>query len=74
MTNSEELLSEPLVLVTQRLHGEFPYVSPAKLVDLVETCRNQIDTGAPPDCIPELVERLARIRLHDRYDTATGSS
>ncbi|HET7173799.1 MAG TPA: hypothetical protein VFI30_05935 [Nocardioidaceae bacterium] len=62
-------MPEPLSEVTRRLHHEFPAVPLGELIDLTRHCRAQIDTGAPEDCIPELVERLARVRLSERVDT-----
>jgi hypothetical protein len=46
-----------------RLRREFPQIPRRDLTAVVRRCRADIDTGAPPDCIPELVERIARVRL-----------
>jgi len=59
-------MPDALVAVTERLFRDYPNVSLTELIELVRRCRNDIDTGAPEDCIPELVERLARVRLSDR--------
>jgi hypothetical protein len=34
------------------------------VIELVRTCRQQIDATAPPATVAELVERLARQRLN----------
>jgi hypothetical protein len=34
------------------------------VIELVRTCRQQIDAAAPPATVAELVERLARQRLN----------
>ena len=54
------------VTVTERLFHDYPTVSCTELIEIVRRCRSDIDTGAPEDCIPELVERLARVRLSER--------
>lgn len=59
-------MADALSGVTERLYRDYPDVSLNELIELVRRCRNDIDTGAPQDCIPELVERLARVRLSDR--------
>lgn len=56
-------VANPLVTVTERLHREFPKKTLAELIEVVGQCLYQIDTGASDECIPELVERLARARL-----------
>ena len=58
-------MPDALVAITERLFSDYPNVSLGELIELVRRCRNDIDTGAPEDCIPELVERLARVRLGD---------
>ena len=58
-------MADALSGVTERLYRDYPNVSLNELIELVRRCRNDIDTGAPEDCIPELVERLARVRLSD---------
>lgn len=65
-------MRDSLAEVTRRLHREFPAVALGEVIELTRRCRDQIDTGAPPDCIPELVERLARVRLSERDCTASG--
>jgi hypothetical protein len=56
-------MSDPLVAITERLHQDFPTRSLAELMELVGRCLHEIDTGVSDDCMPELVERLARARL-----------
>ena len=63
--NPDELPA-PLARIVERLHLDHPTVSLAELNSLVRRCRRDIDTGAPEDCIPELVERLAQARLTHR--------
>lgn len=59
-------MSDPLTGVTERLYHEYPDVALTELIDLIRRCRDDIDTGAPDDCLAELVERLARARLGER--------
>ena len=61
-------MADALVGVTERLYRDYPNGSLGEWIELVRRYRNDIDTGAPEDCIPELVERLARVRLSDRAD------
>jgi hypothetical protein len=63
-------MREPLAGVIERLYREFPTVPLTELIELVRRCRDDIDTGAPPDCLAELVERLARARLAAACDDA----
>lgn len=65
-------MSEPLAGVIERLYLEFPGVALTELIELVRRCRTDIDTGAPADCIPELVERLARVRLDEHLSLEPG--
>jgi hypothetical protein len=54
---------DALTGVADQLRQEFPTVALGELTELIQRCRGDIDTGAPPDCIPELVYRIARVRL-----------
>jgi hypothetical protein len=46
-----------------RLSAEFPDVGRRSIGLVVRTCREEL-RGSPTDALPELVERLARQRLH----------
>lgn len=60
---SGRLREERLEVVVERLCLDYPWVALAEVVELVRTCREQIDAAAPPATVAELVERLARQRL-----------
>lgn len=55
-------------LAVRRLVAEFGgSAGDRDVVGVVRTCRQQL-SGAPVDALPELVERLARYRLHLTID------
>lgn len=66
-------MPDSLAEVARRLHHEFPSVSLDTVIELTRHCREQIDTSAPEDCVPELVERLARVRLTERHHQDHGT-
>lgn len=61
---SGRLREERLEVVVERLCQDYPRVSLPEVIELVRTCRQQIDATAPPATVAELVERLARQRLN----------
>lgn len=54
----------PVAHAVGRLAAEFPGRHVAIVSATVARCRRDLD-GAPPGAMPELLERLARQRLHD---------
>jgi hypothetical protein len=54
---------DSLADVADQLHQEFPAVPLRDVIDIVRQCKDEIDTGAPADCMPELAYRMARVRL-----------
>ncbi|MCU1607942.1 MAG: uncharacterized protein JWP46_4407 [Modestobacter sp.] len=53
-----------VTLAVSRLAEEFDgWAEPQEVVSVVQTARREL-SGAPVGALPELVERLARYRLH----------
>jgi hypothetical protein len=61
---TRSLTHDPSVdLAVSRLVEEFGHrLDPQVLVGVVRSCRRDL-SGSPTDALPELVERLARVRL-----------
>ena len=58
-------MSQALASVTRRLYADFqPDITMADVRATVRQCRQDLDVVTDP-ALPELVERLARQRLHD---------
>ena len=53
---------DELLKVVDRLSVEFATVSIGELTSVVVDCRNDL-SGVPAPALPELLERLARVRL-----------
>jgi hypothetical protein len=53
---------DDLLKVVDRLSAEFATVSIGDLTSVVVDCRNDL-SGVPAPALPELLERLARVRL-----------
>jgi hypothetical protein len=53
---------DELLNVVERLAVEFATVSIGDLTSVVVNCRNDL-SGVPAPALPELLERLARVRL-----------
>lgn len=66
LNEDQDALPALLAGIVERIFHEYPAVTLAELVTLVRRCRRDIDTGAPDDCLAELVERLARVRLDEQ--------
>ena len=54
-----------LVETVQRLRTEFPSISTGDVLATVMQCRHDL-SAVPPAAEPELIERLARVRLQRR--------
>lgn len=66
-------LSPPLARVAERLFTDFASELPLPAISAVlRRCRRELDV-VPDPALPELLERLARQRLHDLSVTARGS-
>jgi hypothetical protein len=67
MTAEEE---QPLADIVERLRGDFlGQLEPSLVITTVRRCRGELDITRGP-AMPELVERLARQRLHDLIGNA----
>jgi len=68
-------LSDPVIDdAIERLVFEFAgRVSPQTVAAVVRRSRNDLD-ACPPAALPELTERLARQRVHDRLPGPCGAS
>lgn len=53
---------DDLVEVVNRLSSEFTHVSIGEVTTVVVHCRSDL-SGVPTTALPELLERLARVRL-----------
>lgn len=63
---------DPLLDVIVRVYADFAdHTSLADTIELVVSCRDQLDIIANPAALPELVERLARQRLTDTHPDGT---
>jgi hypothetical protein len=54
-----------------RLAVEFPELAPRSIMVVANSCREEL-RGSPDGALPELVERLARHRLHVSLPEVTG--
>jgi len=61
-TDSQAL--DELLDIVERLSSEFATVSIGVLTSVIVECRRDL-SGVPQGALPELVERLARVRLID---------
>ena len=62
-------MSDALVEVALRLYEEFEHhVTLGAILDIIDECRHDLDL-ATEEGLPELIERLARQRLTDRFIT-----
>jgi hypothetical protein len=61
-------MADPLAEVTRRVHKDFAaHASLAEVRAVVDKCRHDLDTPSSA-AMPELIERLARQRLSDRFE------
>ena len=70
----QSLTSQALAGVTRRLYADFqPDTTMAEVLTTVQQCRRDLDVVTGP-ARPELVERLARQRLHDIFAARSTST
>ena len=65
MAETPEEAVDELVDTVDRLRREFPDVGMTDVLSVVADCRRDL-SAVPPRAVPELTERLARVRLADR--------
>ncbi len=64
------MTADPFVDVAVRVHADFSdRVALAEVLAVIAQCRSDLDTPGVA-ALPELVERLARQRLHDAMNPA----
>jgi len=61
---SDNQALDELLDIVSRLSQEFTTVGIGVLTSVIVDCRRDL-SGVPPTALPELVERLARVRLNE---------
>jgi hypothetical protein len=60
-------MTDPLVEVAARVYADYAeQTTLSDVLAIIDVCRNELDTASPA-ALPELVERLARQRLTERF-------